>query len=116
VFEELKQKIMTQLVLALPRREGKFRVEVDVPEHTIGGVLSQEQKGKWKPVAFLSRTMSLAKRNYKIYNKELLAIVKALDKWRQYLLDTVKKFKVWTDHENLKYFKEPHKLNGRQAR
>ena len=71
---------MTQLVLALPRREGKFRVKVDVSEYTIGGVLSQEQEGKWKPVAFLSRTMSPVKKNYKIYNKELLAIVKALDK------------------------------------
>jgi len=81
VFEELKQKIMTQPVLALPRREGKFRVEIDAPEHAIGGALSQEQEDKWKPVTFLSRTMSLAKRNYKIYDKELLAIVKALDKW-----------------------------------
>jgi len=60
--------------------------------------------------------MSPIERNYKIYDKELLAIVEALDKWRQYLLDTVEKFEVWTDHENLKYFKEPHKLNNRQAR
>jgi len=60
--------------------------------------------------------MSPAERNYEIYNKELLAIVEALDKWRQYLLDTVEKFEVWTDHENLKYFREPHKLNSRQAR
>jgi len=50
----LKQKITTQPVLALPRREGKFRVEVDASGHAIGGVLSQEQEGKWKPVAFLS--------------------------------------------------------------
>ena len=60
--------------------------------------------------------MSPAKRNYEIYDKELLAIVKVLDKWRQYLLDVVEKFEVWTDHKNLKYFKEPHKLNGQQAR
>jgi len=108
----LKQKITTQPVLALPRREGKFRVEVDVSGHAIGGVLSQEQEGKWKPVTFLSRTMSSVERNYKIYDKELLAIVEVLDKWQQYLLDTVEKFEVWTDHENLKYFKEPHKLNS----
>ena len=60
--------------------------------------------------------MSSTERNYKIYDKELLVIVKTLDKWRQYLLDAVEKFKVWIDHENLKYFKEPHKLNGWQAR
>ena len=60
--------------------------------------------------------MSLTERNYEIYDKELLAIVEALDKWQQYLLDAVEKFEVWTDHENLKYFKEPHKLNGQQAK
>jgi len=60
--------------------------------------------------------MSPIERNHKIYDKELLAIVEALDKWQQYLLDAVEKFEVWTNHKNLKYFKEPHKLNGRQAR
>jgi len=65
---------MTQLVLALPRKEKKFRVEVNASGHTIGGVLSQEQEGKWKPVAFLSRTMSSAERNYEIYDKEAVYI------------------------------------------
>jgi len=60
--------------------------------------------------------MQPAERNYEIYDKELLAIVEALTKWRQYLLDAKEPFEVWTDHENLKYFREPHKLNGRQAR
>ena len=60
--------------------------------------------------------MQPVERNYEIYNKELLAIVEALTKWRQYLLDAAEPFEVWTDHENLKYFREPHKLNGRQAR
>jgi len=74
-------------------------------------VLSQEQEGKWKLIAFLSRTMQLVERNYKIYNKELLAIVEALAKWQQYLLDAIKLFKIWMDYENLKYFREPHKLD-----
>jgi len=103
---------MSQPVLSLPRREGKFRVETDASGHAIGGVLSQEQEGEWKPIAFLSRTMQPAEQNYKIYDKELLAIVEALTKWRQYLLDAKEPFEVWTDHENLKYFREPHKLNG----
>jgi len=55
--------------------------------------------------------MQPAKRNYKIYDKESLAIVEALTKWRQYLLDATEKFEVWTDHENPKYFQGPHKLN-----
>ena len=60
--------------------------------------------------------MQPAERNFEIYDKELLAIIEALTKWRQYLLDTLETFKIWMDHENLKYFWEPHKLNGRQAR
>ena len=82
MFEELKEKITSQPVLSLPRREGKFRVETDASGHAIGGVLSQEQDGKWKPIVFLSRMMQPAERNYKIYNKELLAIVEVLAKWR----------------------------------
>jgi len=56
--------------------------------------------------------MQPAERNYEIYDKELLVIVEALMKWRQYLLDAIEPFEVWTDYENLKYFQEPHKLNG----
>ena len=53
--------------------------------------------------------MQPAEINYKIYDKELLIIVEVLTK---YLLDAIEKFEVWTDHENLKYLREPHKLNG----
>ena len=53
-------------------------METDTSRHIIGGVLSQEQEGKWKHIAFLLRTMQLAERNYKIHDKELLAIVEAL--------------------------------------
>jgi len=79
-FEKLKEKITSQLVLSLLKREGKFRIEMDGSEHAIGGVLSQKQEGKWKPIAFLSRTMQPAERNYEIYDKKLLAIVEALSK------------------------------------
>jgi len=48
--------------------------------------------------------MQPVKRNYKIYNKELLAIVEALAKWKQYLLNIVETFEIWMDHKNLKYF------------
>jgi len=43
---------MSQLVLFLPKREEKFRVEIDASGHAIGGVLFPEQEGKWKPIAF----------------------------------------------------------------
>ena len=88
-------------------------METNASGYAIGGVLSQEQDGKWKPIAFLSRTMQPVERNYEIYDKELLVIVEALTKWRQYLLDALETFEIWIDHENLKYFQEPHKLNRR---
>jgi len=53
---------------------------MDVSGYAIGGMLSQEQERKWKPIAFLSRTIQPAEKNYKIDNKELLAIVEALAK------------------------------------
>ena len=81
-FKELKEKIASQPVLSLPRREGKYQVEMDTLNHAIGGVLSQEQDGKWKPIVFLSRMMQPVERNYEIYDKELLAIMEALTKWR----------------------------------
>ena len=80
---------------------------MDVLEHAIRGVLSQKQEERWKLIEFSFRMMQPAKRNYEIYNKELLAIVEALTKWRQYLLDATEKFEIWTDHENLKNFREP---------
>ena len=115
-FKELKDKITSQPVLALPKTDRKVRVETDALEHAIRRVLSQEQEGKWKPITFLSRIIQFAERNYEIYNKKLLTIVEALTKWRHYLLDATEKFAVWTDYENLKYFWDPYKLNGQQAR
>ena len=67
---------------------------MDASEYAVGEVLSQEQKGKWKPIVYLSRTMQPVEGNYKIYDKKLLTIVEALTKWRQYLLNITKKFKV----------------------
>ena len=52
VFKELKDKIISQLVLSLLKREDKFRVKMDALGYTIEGLLSQEQEGKWRPIAF----------------------------------------------------------------
>ncbi len=99
--EEITAK---EVVLAIPTEEGKFRVEVDVSEGAIGAVLSQEQDGKWHPVAFLSKSLTVTECNYEIYNKELLAIMLVLDKWRHYLMRAAQDFEIWTDHQNPQYF------------
>jgi len=60
---------------------------------------------------FLSRTMQLAEENYEIYNKELLVIVKALTKWKQYLLDSIERFEVWIDYYDFTLYHIPEKTN-----
>jgi len=55
-------------------------MEVDVLDYTIGGVLSMEYEDrKWRPVTFLSKSLNETKRNYKIYDKDMLAVIKGLE-------------------------------------
>lgn len=115
-FDTLKEMIATEPVLILPSQDDPFRVEADASDHALGGVLEQQVDGKWRPVAFLSKSLNPAERNYEIYDKELLAIMTCLEEWRPYLLGTVQPFEIWTDHQNLTYFREARKLNRRQAR
>ncbi len=115
-FKELKRLLAEEVVLAIPTEEGKFHVKADASEAAIGAVLSQEQDGKWCPVTFLSKSLMGTEQNYEIYHKELLAIMLALDEWRHYLMGAAQDFEIWTDHQNLQYFRKPQKLNQRQAR
>jgi hypothetical protein len=109
----MKALVASEPVIAQPLPTGTFHIEVDASGFTLGGVLLQHHpNGKWHPVAFISRVMSPAKLNYNIYDKELLAIMYALDEWRPYLLHATEPFEIWTDHKNLAYFRQPHKLNG----
>ncbi len=64
----------------------------------------------------MSKSLSITERNYEIYDKELLAIMLALSEWRHYLMGAAKDIEIWTDHQNLQYFRLPQKLNRRQAR
>ena len=72
--------------------------------------------GVWRPVAFRSRSLNEVERNYEIYDKEMMAIMDSLADWRQYLMGAKEPIEIWTDHQNLQYFKKPQKLNRRQAR
>lgn len=115
-FEQIKESIVTAPVLIIPTDNEPYRVECDASDYAVGAVLSQMHEGKWHPVAFLSKSMTAVERNYEIYDKELLAMMTALDEWRHYLMGAKHEFEIWTDHKNLEYFKKPQKLNRRQAR
>ena len=104
-------------VLAAPDLDKKFRIEVDTSNYTTRGVLLMKYSDDlWKPVAFISKSLSDTKKNYKIYNKKMLAIVKCLEVWRYFLEGTTTKFEICTDHKNLKYFMKVQKLNRRQVK
>ena len=104
VFEELNKRFIQELVLVVSDLDKKIRMEVDTSDYTIGDVLSMEEEGKWKPVVFFSKLLNKTKRNYEIYNKEILVIIRKLESWRYLLEEAQFKFEIWTDHKNLKYF------------
>ena len=85
-------------VLALPDFTLPFVLECDASGEGIGAVLMQGGH----PIVFESRKLSQPERLYSIYDKEMLAIMHALTKFRQYLVGN--KFVVKTDHNSLKYF------------
>ena len=115
-FNELKARVCSEPVIAIPIDNAPYRVEANASDYAAGAVLSQKQEGKWHPIAYMSKAFSDVKRNYEIYNKEMLAIMLALGEWRQYLMGILEDFEIWTDHQNLQYFRKPQKLNRRQAR
>jgi len=80
-FEDLKTVVTTAPVLVSPQESNLFQIEADSLDFTTGAVLSQQSMtdGKWHPVAFYSKSLSSVERNYKIHDKEMLAIIRALE-------------------------------------
>jgi len=92
-------------VLAALDLDKKLRVEMDTSDYATGGVLSmEEENGRWKLVAFLSKSLNETERNYEIHNKEILAIIRGLEAWKHLLEGAQFKFEIWTNHKNLEYF------------
>ena len=90
---------------------------MDASGFAVGAVLLQKKTdGKRHPIGYYSATLNTAERNYDIYDLELLAIVKALRHWRPLLAGSPHKIKVFSDHMNLRYWREPQKISRRVAR
>ena len=95
MFEELKKKFTQELVLAAPDIDKKMRMEVDTSDYATEGVLLMEgENGKWRPVAFLSKSLNEIERNYEIHDKEMLAIIRELESWRHLLEGVQFKFEI----------------------
>ena len=111
-FGKLKEVFTTEPILAIPDIDREMRVEADALDYAMGGVLSLRcENGKWRPVAFISKSLNTTEQNYKIHDKEMLAVIRYLKAWRHYLEGAKLEFKIWMDHKNLQYFMTSQKLN-----
>jgi len=116
-FARLKQSVTSALVLISPDLTKPFHIEADSSDFAMGAILSQvsSEDKKWHLVAFFSKSLTPVKRNYEIHDKEMLAIIQALQKWRHFIEGAEHKCEIWTDHKNLEYFMTAKQLNQRQA-
>ena len=96
-FNSLKEKLTNAPLLVLPNFSKTFEIECDASGVGIGAVLMQEGK----PIAYFSEKLNGATLNYPTYDKELYALVRALETWQHYLWP--KEFVIHTDHESLKH-------------
>ncbi len=113
-FEILKAALVSSPILAYPNPEGQFILDTDASNHGIGAVLSQIQDEEERVIAYFSRTLNKAERQYCVTRKELLAIVTAVKHFHHYLYG--KPFVIRTDHGALRWLTKFKNPEGQVAR
>jgi len=98
-FESIRERIVSTPILMFPDDSQPFWVEADSFNFATGAVLSQQSPAddKWHPVAYYSKSLNPVEWNYEIYDKEMLAIIQALEDWCHFLEGAWHKFEIWTD-------------------
>jgi RNase H-like domain found in reverse transcriptase/Reverse transcriptase (RNA-dependent DNA polymerase) len=115
-LNELIDIVTSDLVLYRPDYDKPFELEVDASQFTTGAILYQRnKKGRLCPVAYHSKTLSELERGYNIHDHELLALMRGLENWCHLLLGSEHQVTVYTDHANLKYYCQAHKINRQVA-
>ena len=100
-----------------PELDKPFELKVDASGFAVGAVLLQRgEDNKRHPIRYYLATLIEAEHNYDIYDLELLAIVKALCNWQPFLAGSPHIITVHTDHANLQYWRQPHKISRCIAR
>jgi len=115
-FCALKGSLSGTAHLRIPNPACEKILETDASDFTVGACLYQIEDRQQRPIAYRSRKLSESEERYEVHNKELLAIVKALQDWRPYLAGTKKPIQIYTDHKNLRNFATMKQLNRWQVR
>jgi RNase H-like domain found in reverse transcriptase len=113
-FRDIKRAFTSASVLRLPDPSKPYIVTTDASNHGIGGVLEQEWENRNHPVAFISRKLNDAEKNYLTHDREFLTVVHVVKELRCYLHGT--SFVVRTDHHPLRYLQTQPNLSKRQVR
>ena len=101
-FEKIKDALVSPEIMAYPLNSGaQFILDTDACDFSIGAVLSQLQDGQERVVAYGSKSLSKAERNYCVTDRELLAVRFFVEHYKHYLLG--QKFTVRSDHQALKW-------------
>ena len=114
-FDTLKQALCSAPVLLIPDPALPFTLSCDACNYAIGATLQQDQGNGLQPVAYRSRKLTPAERNWDTREKEFFALVDACQHWRHYLHSELP-FRLLSDHDSLKYHKTMPHLTGRLAR
>jgi hypothetical protein len=111
-FDAIKNAICQRPVLAHPNPEKPYFLETDASRAAMGAVLSQRQEdGHLHPIAYMSQSFNGVEYNYDTHDKELLAIIKALEFWRIFLEGTRDPITIFMDHCNLEYWQDSCTFN-----
>ncbi|KAJ9547044.1 hypothetical protein OSB04_019587 [Centaurea solstitialis] len=100
-FETLKRHLTNAPIMVPPDWDQPFEIICDASDYAVGAVLGQRKNNHFQPICYASRTLNDAQENYTTTEKELLAVVFAIEKFRSYLV--LSKIIVYTDHSALKY-------------
>ena len=115
-FANLKLCFTKDPVLLIPDSVKPFEIKADASLFATGAVLYQNDINDVRhPCAFISQSLSPAERNYQIYDREFLSIIRALCTWHHYIQGSPFLTVVFNDHQNLTYFRTAQRLNPRQA-
>ena len=116
-FTQLKAKFEERHILLMPDKRKPFILETDASKVASGAVLRQhDDNGELRPCGFVSKAFNPTEQRYEIYDRELLAIIRGLQTFRQYLEGSPHPVVVWCDHKNLTFFRHARRLRPRQFR